>query len=388
MTERPLALAYSGTLLKPLSSDVNNNTELYNLISDRLTKSSGSVGGSWWKIIDEVETTSGSLDRVFKSIGSQEGYPGVGDASIYFRIKQNNTSIQITTYPDWSPFSSDGTTSFTTNPGGSRASSNAAQAQVLMQYQDEIRWWMVIGPHAWHFAGVSVGTPKAFGVEGIVPAAPAGHEGFARIITTMTGTGAVTLELDRELSGTINEDNSVQPGQKIWVVNQTPSGTALANEIAEITSVTSVGNNKISLSPVSGTYLSSSIVGIEPSSAAAYGTTSQANPTLYFPLRTDAGYSGVSSHNADFEWVPISEAGSNPTYSGFFGMGRAVVNSDQTSYTGIRGFANYWNFVSGGPQVSGDLMHLGDRSYFVFRMIGQSTEIIALGPFERGKISD
>lgn len=382
-----LCSAFSGTVERDIDLNVSTVSKVYELISDRITSVTASNGDPYWTIYDEINTATGTLDRVFKSVGDPTVASGGGDASVYFRLQQTTNAINLTTYQDWSPVSSNTSTSFTANPGGARSSVSTVQAQLgpLNSYES-VRYWMVVNPYGWMFCCNSEIT-ELFGVDQpSIPAAP-GNDGFARITTATTGSGDVTINLDRELSGTVAQAGAIQPGQRIWIVNQTPAGSSLVTAQAEIVTVQQVGNQKVTLTGVTNTYASSSLVGVDPMSCYCF-TTANVSPTLYGVNRPDGGYSSFNLQIADYEFLNINnDQGANPNPSGLFQIFRNVINADQSSFGGIRGYSTLTASGYYGPQRDGDMLVYGNHSYLCLRSISTTRNYLLLGPFQRGIIN-
>lgn len=384
---RPIATAFTGTLDTVIG--VDNRFEFFNRMTKSLVTPTDINGDPYWELYDEIASTSGSIDRVYRSLGDRTLGAGTGDTGIFLRFQQvSNTQLRLCNYQDWSPVSSTTSTSFTANPGGSRASTSLVQVTTtLILSTDQYRYWFVVSPYAFCCVANIQQSIHHHGFERPVPPAGLGNNGIARLTTTTTGSGNVTLNLDREMSGTIDQDNSLQPGQRVWLVNQTPSGSALVAANSEIVTVTKVGNQKITLSGVSNTYSSSSLVGIDPQVGFVYGgtTTPIPNLTLYGNSRTDAGYTSAASQVADFENSSLVIDGSAPSYNGYFVLQVPLINSDQASFVGVRGRSNIVNTVFSSIQRDGDIMTRGNFAYFVIPTIG-SEEALCLGPFNRNDI--
>jgi hypothetical protein len=358
-----------------------------------------SNGQPAFELAETVTGTSASLDLIFHSVGDRNLGAGsnIGDTDIWFRLLRSAATTAIfTVYQDWSPTSSSTSTSLTANPGGARSASGTTQVQfTALSDTAAFDYWAVGNEYEYAFIFVQGGTLRClhFGVGPRL--APSGNDGVARIKTALTGSGAVTIELDRNISGSIGASGSVQPGQRVWIVPQSPDASALVDAAIDIVTVNSVYSgssgadpNKINVATTTKTYDAGSLVGLFPASAFVTAHTAPNTTTIYFTNRIDGGFSAAASQTAVYSVLStITESDFDPDASNVYYIFGEAIFSSQASFAGPRcNTSDVFAVCSLGTQANGDRMIVGDKYYFVFPTFTITAPLaggcVVLGPIE------
>ncbi len=386
MTRRSLLRITSGTI----ASDPAVVAQAYAVMHQEIT-SFLTNGEQAWEFWDQVNGTAGSTDRIYHSVGHHAINNGAGDISAFLRMRQiSATNISVTCYQDWASTSNDGNSSFVNNAAGHRPSGAEGNASMVFASSTaEIRWWAFINEYSIAFYFRQSAASDGFAYSALRPPAPPQYSGKARIITSTTGSGDVTLELDRELSGTMQQKNVVQPGQKIWLVNQSPTGSILLSG-SEIAYVTSVGNNKLSLSNVTNTYQSSSIIGVECNTQTIFSFNTSPSVISYLTPETDNGYvvAGNSPSSNESILSALFFGANDPTASGFFVVAPTHTNVSTGINTGMRGYsdsiihATYDNSI----HSAGTFLSSSKDIYCIFPETAASGRCIGFGPLDTSSI--
>jgi len=386
---RSVATFMSGTLPVTSSGQIDMLIGVLTASIQNFTSS----GVPAFELAETVTGTSASIDLVFHSVGDRSLGSGshIGDTDIWFRfIRTAATTLQFGAMQDWSPTSSNITNTVSTNPGAARPSNANATTNTtwtLLTDTAAIDYWSVgneyehvfVCNQAGTFRFLHWGNPKRLAREGV--------DGVARILTTLTGSGAVTIQLDRNISGTTAQNNVVKVGQRIHIIPQTPDNVTLEDANIDIVTVNSVVSgtggspDQINVSTTSKMYPSGSLVGYQPANVFITAGTTNFDANVYMTNRPDGGFTGAALQVAAHETAtPVAEADVDPDASNFYIGTGIYVYSDQASHTGPRGTCgDVVALFPIGTQVNGDRMIVGNKFYFVFPSITFSTFCLGIG---------
>lgn len=339
-----------------------------------------------WETYDTIDATAGSLDRIYRSVGDRNLVSGAGDARLFIQIDQD-VSNRIVFFPlqDWSDLSS---------TGSRIAGNNTSQSWSTIDDFSECRYYaivneyefamLVIQDNTWHF--VHLGSQLRTHV-------PTNYRGIAFTTAAASAGSSVTVNLDRDITASIQDNTSATGPQNVWIYNITPTGVALRTATVEIAEVETIAAGSITFTTLVNNFDSGAIVGFDPSpmfSLASNNSTFTANinPTIYFTNAVDGTYSTATAQSADYELI----AAALPTQSftpGAIGElygSRALLVADQSAKGGYRGTSELVAFVQSGTMLSGDLWRpngVSANQYVVFPFIlltGYTGFNLALGP--------
>lgn len=315
--------------------------------------------GNAWVDGDIRNETPGALDYVMHSVGDVALGSGgnKGDTEIWIRIKRSSDAIQLYCYHDWSA----------TSHTGTRESTNG----LLSSFSNtaEIDWWCVCNEYGFLFVMVQSAIWRAFHVGCLIRPFATTLNGVARLSSATSGTGNVTLSVDRDISA------NIQVGQKIWLVNHTPDGENLKSDYCELVPVTAKTSNTISVSGVVNTpYAIGSLVGLDPCPVFIYsGTTLQGGAgTYYLCSNRDGTFTGSQSqYGTPYLVAPFTMAYERPDVDGMYvGVPCMFSMGTGTNCTGYRGLiGNHLLFFAAGTQTDRDLMRIDfndSLKYIVF----------------------
>lgn len=388
---RSVATFISGTLPVTSSGQIDM---LIGILTASIQNFTASFGGPAFELAETVTGASASIDLVFHSVGDRTLGTGshIGDVDIWFRfIRTAATTFQFGVMQDWSPTSSNTTNTVNGNTGVARpanANGTAGTQWTTISDTAAIDYWGVGNDYEHAFVFNQAGTyrflhwgnPKRLAREGV--------NGIARILTTLTGSGAVTIQLDRNISGTTTQDNVVKAGQRIHIIPQTPDNVAIVDANVDIVTVNSVVSgvggapHQMNVSTTSKTYPSGSLVGYQPANVFVTAGTTNFDTAVFFTNRPDGGFTGAASQTAAHETAtPVTEADVDPDPSNFYVGTGIYMYSDQASNTGPRGTSGDVLAVFPiGTQVNGDRMIVGNKFYFVFPTITFGGFCLGIGP--------
>lgn len=356
-----------------------------------------SSGVPAFELAELVTAASGTFDAVFHSIGDRTittiSASNAGDTDIWLRIVRTAAgTFQFGCMQDWSPTSSDATTGIDSNPGagrGSNTNANTSTTWTTISDTQAIDYWGVGNEYEHMFIFNQGGTFKHVHWGNASRLAPKGANGVARIRTATTASGVVTIELDRQMSGTLSQTNVWKQGQRIWIVPQTVDGAALTNQTVDIVTINKVmsgsgefGNQYlVNVATTTKTYPSGSLIGHQPNNCFMTTGGTTLSTTLYGTQRTDGGYV-VNAQTLNHEYMSnvAAEGDVDPDPSNFIQGFGIYMHSIQASFTGPRGISDVVAVFAIGTQVNGDRMIVGDKFYFVFPSVLFSSYAMALGP--------
>lgn len=288
-----------------------------------------------------VDTTSGS----YASGGSIESLY-TGDTALYLRVQRVSNDIGIYAYSDWSPVS--GT--------GSRLSSSVTQVTNPSDV-GEYLYFCVMNEYEFVLIGTDSAYPW-FSAVALSPIRIAGPKtrGVTRLRAATAGTGTVVLAVRSDVSA------SLTVGQKVWLINQTVPGQALAADYQEVVTVDAVTSSSITVSGVVNTpYQRGSLVGLDPAPFAV-GVNANAVPVLYGCSGDDSTHGGLNSRvlNIRHAGELLAAADNNPSGSGDYIAVPALLRGSAAATGGLRGYVQSLVAVAIGTQANGD-RHLVDR---------------------------
>jgi hypothetical protein len=332
--------------------------------------------GSAWVDGDVLIDTVGSVDYEMHSVGDPALGSGgnAGDTELWFRIKQTSTvNVTLYGYQDWS----------STSHTGNRVYNGTA---VSLSDTQQIDWWCVCNEYKCIFFAIQGSTWYATIFGQLDRTFPTRLNGIARLSQATAGTGAITLNVDRDISA------NLQVGQKIWLINHTPDGQSLVSDYTEMVTVTSVGATTIGVSGVTNTpYQIGSLVGLDPCPAyLRQGTSLSASNALYFVSHRDGTYTSAGGQTAQFDTpVTLTLANEKPDVDGLYAgytPGVRMTASGAGFAAGYRGmFGGHLVFFACGTQVDLDLHRLDfddTQKYKVFYTLGGGSGnwLPAIGP--------
>jgi hypothetical protein len=332
--------------------------------------------GNAWVDGDVVNDVVGSVDYVMRSVGDPALGSGdnKGDTEIWVRIRQPSvTQVQVHAYQDWSA----------TSHTGSREVYTSA---FTMSDSAAIDWWIVYNQYKCVFFALQNSNWFAIVFGSVERTFPTELNGIARLSQATAGTGAITLNVDRDIS------THLRAGQKVWLVNHTPVGQSLKTAHTEIVTVTSVGTSTIGVSGVANTpYEIGSLVGLDPCPTYMYqGATLSASSNFRAVSHRDSTYTGVTSQTLVLDpAVTMTLANERPDVDGFYAGYEAAFRQSTSGAgyaAGYRGnFGNHMLWFACGTQVDLDLHRLNyddAKKYKVFYTLGggASSWLPAIGP--------
>jgi len=174
---------------------------------------------------------------------------------------------------------------------GRQNTTTEANNRVLIDDTIDLDYWMHISGYEivcifkqvgapggdWH--GFIAGQPARVHI-------PSSKRGVCRT-TTISGTGPnVTISIDRNMAG------SLQVGQQIWLIDQTPSGSALLADHIEVTTIQSMTSSGITFANIAGAFQANALVGLDPQNVGSCGSdgVSGLGDRVYISNRADGSY--------------------------------------------------------------------------------------------------
>lgn len=235
------------------AAGAGNEDLLYQRIRTELTAFQ-SNGADAWQEFDVLSDIAGNRDIVFHSVGDRALGAGglIGDTDIFFRMRLNAGTLYFRVYRDWSDTShtGDGVT---------------AEDQWAATDTDEIDWFRVGNAYEFVMVILQGGNAGYLTVGRLLSRNSTGSAGIGRISVATTTTGAVVVDLDRNISA------SIRPGQAVWLHNRTPTGQALKANDCEIVTVSAVTATTITLAGVTvQPYEIGALVGLDPAPVGLY----------------------------------------------------------------------------------------------------------------------
>lgn len=354
------------------------------IVSELQTYTSNSTTA--WETYDAINTTSGSWDVVYRSVGDRTLVSGAGDAHLLFRIEQvSNDDLRFSMYQDWSDVSSTGAR----QAGGSIA--QWANVNVNSAY----RYWGAVNEYEFCFLmkqsqrwyWLHFGGPNRVHV-------PSVSRGVAFTTAAATAGSAVTVNLDRDISGSIIDATDPNGPQNIWIHNVTPSGAALRSSDIDITTVDAITSTSITFNTLSNNFDSGAIVGLDPTPSFVFEVDSitsggSIDQQVLFTNRVDGTWVNVNQQPADYEsfMASLGTPSASPGPDRLLRGVKAAFLMDSSGALGYRGISDLVAFVFSGSLVDGDFWRPNfstANQYMVFPSIGfgsgTSTPVLAIGP--------
>lgn len=251
-----------------------NEDLLYQRIRTELTAFQ-SNGANAWQEFDVLADGVGNRDIIFHSVGDRALGAGalIGDTDIFFRMRLSTGTFYFRVYRDWSD------TSHTGDGGTTEDTWTTTDT-------DEIDWYRVGNAYEFVMVILQGGDVGYLTVGRLLSRNSTGSAGIGRISIATTTTGAVVVDLDRDISA------SIRPGQAIWLHNRTPIGQALKANDCEIATVSAVTATTITLTGVAAQpYEIGALVGMDPA-----------------PVGLLAQYAGAVSAAAGHEYTTTPQA--------------------------------------------------------------------------------
>ena len=316
-----------------------------------------SNGESAWQVIDTITDTSTSFDWVLQSVGDRSlGILGnKGDTEIFLRLWRSSGSIYTKMYQDWSP----------TSHSGARPSYNGGNGG--LDDVSSVEWWGVVNEYSCCFVWVQGGFWR--GIMWGQPIRPYSSplNGIARLSVATSGTGTITLSVDRDISA------NLKVGQMVWLVNHTPTGQALKTPYTETVIVENVTSSTIQVSGVTNTpYEVGSLVGLDPC-ANMNAVAIDSNNNFYTCNDKNGTWGGEGgSYAGSNVSLPMNESEEDPEWDGLYGIVPMWI-SMASAPTGYRGnWDDTVRLVGIGTQANKDIMRIDfddTKKYMVFPSI-------------------
>lgn len=335
-----------------------------------------------WETWDTIDATPANLDRVYRSVGDRSLVSGAGDAALFIKIDKVSTDdIQFNAYQDWSNLSS---------TGSRQAGSTIVQWTNLNDFS-ECRFWGMVNEYefvlvvkqqqAWHF--VHFGSPIRSHI-------PSTVNGIAFTTASAAAGSNVTVNIDRDITGSILDSGDTNGPQNIWIYNLTPNATALRSATVDVTTVTTITATTITFANLANSFDSGAIVGLDPcpmfcAEDEILATGGSVDITLYFTNNVSGGYTAATSQIADYEVASslITVASAEPGANGTLLGSRALISADQLNESGYRGVSELVAFVRGGALLDTDFWRPDfstTNQYMIFPSLVKSTDLLAIGP--------
>lgn len=335
----------TGTFFTGTITGTNNVEDLVSALETRI-KAFQSNGGDAWEEWDVVTATAGSRDIVYRSLGDRTLVSGAGDAALFVRLTQvNTTTIRFRTYQDWSDSSSTGSyeagsTSF--NNGGWTTLSATQDIEywgVSNEYEFSI---VMIQGGAYKFA--SFGSPKRTHI-------PTAANGIAFTSNSETAGSSVVIEVDRDIT------SNITVGQKIWVYNVTPTATSLRSPTVNVGIVDAKAAGSITIDTLSNNIEAGAIIGLDPCPIyLVTGTTTIT--TFYLSNHANGTYEGATTNTAESEPLieNILESVNDPSPNGLYIGSEFILDDTDATHGGVRGTPEFLSVWTLGTQADQDRM--------------------------------
>lgn len=332
----------SGTILAAGSGNIA--LWLAKLIEKLTEHQSGGVDA--WELADQIDTGV-DYEAVFHSVGDRTLGSGsnVGDTDIWVWIHQRSADdFQIRVAQDYSP---------TTGNWAGGAYRPAGTGDFVANVSDTqaIDWFSVCNEYEFVFVWVQGGTWHVLSFGSLIRPYSAALNGVARI-TSQSGTGnGVTIGTDRDISG------SLEPGQGVWLLNQTPDATGIQSVAPDLVTVVSVTANTVVVDGVVGTFAVGSLIGLDPCPTYVKNTSVA---TAYFAQNMDGTYTAESSQTGSAInplTAILTESDFDPGVDQLYYGGQPFVKMT-ISPQGFRGKFQHVRVFTLGLQADEDLMEV------------------------------
>lgn len=303
-----------------------------------------SNGEQAWELAEQIDTGA-NYEAVFHSVGDRSLGSGAnkGDTDLWIYLHKSSVDdYAARCYQDWSPTS-----------GAGYREAGTANFQTDLSDTVAVEWYSCCNESEFVFIYNYGGNWNSLCFGSVIRPFSDKLNGVARS-TSQSGTGnGVVVGLDRDIT------TSIEVGQYVWLVNQTPDAQALQSVGIDLCEVTGVTAANITLNGVTNTYANGSLVGLDPTPMYYRGGTSGSN-TPYFSQALNGSYTGVTIQDGalvNLGTTALVEADYDPgpdqLYIGF----QPFVKMDAAP-EGYRGKFQHFRVFTLGTQVDADLMEV------------------------------
>jgi hypothetical protein len=295
-----------------------------------------------WEEYEVLNSTPGTRDIVFRSLGDRTLVSGAGDAGLFVRLTEVTTlTIDIKVYQDWS----------TLDSAGAREASNTTYLRwTLPSNTADLDYWgaqneyefALIARQSSTFRVLHFGSPQRTHV-------PSDGRGVGFTTGAATAGSSVVLSVDRNFS------SSLTVGQKIWIYNQTAAGNTLESSTVEIVEVEAVSTSTVTIDTLAANKATGAIIGLDPCPMFGFFYLSTIG-SYYMPNLSD-GSDGTAT-TAGLAWMSalITEANHDPGNSGLYHGLQGIMVNPATGKGDPRGISELLTIWPEGTQVDEDRM--------------------------------
>jgi hypothetical protein len=296
-------------------------------------------------------TTIATREKVLHSVGDRALGAGgnVGDTDSWLYLMRTGSTIMCSIALDYSPTSGAWANAYrrayTTNYTLATPSDTAA-----------IDWWMCVNEYEIFIQWVQSGARHCAYFGSLVRMYSTRINGLARI-TSQSGTGnGVILGTDRDISA------SIQVGQYVHLINQTPDGVAIQSVAPLLCVVKGVSSSTITCDGVSNTYAVGSLVGLDPASFWVFGDPA-ATPRGCMKFDCTWADNANSAAPTTLPFYVGMEGDNDPCLDSYYPMLEVVFLGSATPNIVPRGKTGFVRACPWGVQADGDLMQIeGDAA--------------------------
>lgn len=289
---------HTGQLYSGVIAKTNVRDNLLIALHDHIISYQESLTDVWNRGL--IATDIANTHKIFHSWGDPNLGGGLkGDASIFIELFSTDiATILVRTYSDWTS---------ATNSGNRVNSITATDIHVKFEDTIDLQYYLFvnayeivcileqIGSVHGNYHAFVAGQPFRYHI-------PASRRGTA-FVSGATGSGAsVQVALDRDIR------NTLQVGQHIWLIDQTPENDALLADHVEIGDIESIGSDGMSIvvDNLASAFSAGALVGLDPQnvlSASADGPSS--GEFGYVVHRADG--TNVSGSAAQFDHLVLPD---------------------------------------------------------------------------------
>lgn len=307
-----------------------------------------SNGEQAWELADLI-ASGANYEAVFHSVGDRSlgsgSNKGDTDIWVYFH-KRTADDYDIRVAQDYSPTTGVWLT-------GLHQEAGTGSFEVNLPDAASVDWWCVVNEYEFVFVFLTGGTYNMLHFGQTIRPYSDALNGVARI-TSQSGTGnGVVIGTDRDISG------SIEVGQYVWLVNQTPDATGIQAVSNDAVEVIAVGSSSITVDGVVGTFAVGSLVGIDP--APTFVRTASTNAP-YFVSSGDGSYSSPTASIASLVnpgATALTEGDYDPGYDQLYvGFQPYAVMATVTGPKGMRGKFQHVRAFTYGAQADQDIMQV------------------------------
>lgn len=362
----------TGTYFTGTVTGVNNVDSIFTELETRI-KAFQSNGGDAWEEYDIVSAPAASRDIVFRSLGDRTLLAGVGDAHLLMRMTRvNATTFRIRGIQDWSTTGNAGT-----NESGSTSAINGAWT--AMSATQDMEFWGISNEYEFAMVMVQGGTYRWLGFGSPKRThVPNAASGIARTSNAETAGSSVVIEVDRDITA------NIVVGQKIWLQNVTPSGTAIRSATINIATVTAKAAGSITVGTLANNFDAGAIIGQDPTPM-YIGTSTTAMADVFFTNHANGSYEGAVSNGAEIEPLlrNATESVNDPNPSSLYMGCEAYLDDTDPADGGLRGTPQFLSFWTIGTQADQDRMipnYDTALAHKVFPSVALNGLAVGLGP--------